>query len=158
MGLESTVLSLAEDPPELLRPGAVTIEALRSAIGPIAKGRALESAPRSPGMLKRHYAPRTPIVFRGSIAPSAYPARVGLICFERGSAQDFPYSIVRELTSNGDLELAAANLFETLRELDGAALDLIVVDECPENGMGMAIMDRLRRAAHAPGPETGGRN
>ena len=55
---------------------------------------------------------------------------------------------MRTLTSNKDLREAAANLFRCLRELDHENLDLIVAEKIPEEGLGCAIMDRLRRAAH----------
>ena len=149
VGLESTVISLAESLPRLLRPGAVTLEALQDCLGSIEtapdQGNA---APSSPGQLKRHYAPATKIVFRNRIDTKDYPPRVGLICFDAQSAGEdpFEYAALAVLSSRGDLNEAAAGLFAAVRKMDEAGLDLIVVDTCPDTGIGLAIMDRLKRA------------
>jgi len=152
VGLESTVITLAETPPRLLRPGAVTLEQLRAALGEVLYRPAAESddaRPLSPGQLRKHYAPKTPLIFRGALDISAYPERTGLISFRSQNTLDdrFNYAAVTTLTVTGDLKKVAARLFAALREMDQLGLDLIVVDRCAEKGLGLAIMDRLRRAA-----------
>jgi L-threonylcarbamoyladenylate synthase len=153
VGLESTVLSLLESPPRLLRPGAVTIEQLEAALGPITRASAHHTelnAPLSPGMLMRHYAPTTPIAFKDEMDMENCAAeRVGLLCFssESSVSDGFDYAAVTSLSIHGDLKLVAARLFAALREMDKLELDLIVVDACAPQGIGLAIMDRLRRAA-----------
>ncbi len=148
VGLESTVLSLINDPPALLRPGAVTWEELTAALGAVSrKPHPQDSLPRSPGMLRRHYSPHTRLALRGALPPSEFPAKTGLISFSGQRCEDFEYRVVKRLSSSGDLNEAAARLFDCIRELDKLSLDLIVVDTCDEKGIGLAIMDRLRRAS-----------
>ena len=149
VGLESTVLSLLEEPAELLRPGAVTLEALEEAIGPVVRATSGHEAPRAPGMLKRHYAPKTPIVLRQD-CPDRAPGRIGLISFKSGPSEERGFAVVRRLSEKGELQEVGAALFNAIRELDRQQLDLIVVDTCEERGLGLAIMDRLRRAVELP--------
>ena len=104
--------------------------------------------PRAPGQLPRHYATRTPLRILDSPAGPA-PAgagRVGLLAII-GSPRATGYAAVEILSPNGTLASAAASLFAALRRLDGAGLDLVLAEPCPEDGLGRAIMDRLRRCA-----------
>ncbi len=142
VGVESTVVDLTTARATLLRPGGVTIEALRAAIG------AVDDAPsttelRSPGMLQSHYAPSLPLRLNATeVAP-----REALLAF--GEAAPAGALAVRWLSRDGDLEEAAANLFASLRALDDPAYSGIAVMPIPEWGLGRAINDRLRRAAAA---------
>jgi L-threonylcarbamoyladenylate synthase len=139
LGLESTVLDLSGEPPALLRPGAVTFEALTELLGPIAvPGSAL---PKSPGMLASHYAPRLPVRLA---AAEACPGE-GLLAFGPNAPPGF--AEVLWLSRTSDLTEAAANLFAMLRRLDRPAFTGIAVMPIPEHGLGRAINDRLRRAA-----------
>jgi L-threonylcarbamoyladenylate synthase len=164
VGVESTVLDLStagtEGTAELLRPGGVPVEELEEVIGPIRRppahepahdetARDADTARRGPGMLTRHYAPRTPLVIAagdGGGAASREHRRVGRLAFR---AIDDPdrFAAVEVLSPAGDLREAAANLFAAMRRLDAAGLDLIVADRFPETGLGHALNDRLRRAA-----------
>ena len=147
IGLESTILSLLEDKPRLLRPGAVTLEQLEQTLGC-----KIEIAPHkniiAPGLLESHYAPRTPIAFRDSLQLELLPTKAGLISFSETDATDTAtrYSVVHTLSLRGDLEQVAAQLFSAIREQDKLGLELIVVDSCETSGIGRAIMDRLTRA------------
>jgi L-threonylcarbamoyladenylate synthase len=152
VGLESTILSLWTDPPQLLRPGAITRETLEHALG---EALAFEhrvvpadQAASSPGQHLRHYSPHTPCVIRGTLDPALYPKRTSLIAFgEVDFARcEFDYIDVRVLSRTGDLTEVSAKLFAALRSLDGLQLDLIVIDQCPPHGIGSALMDRIRRA------------
>ena len=153
VGVESTILSLAADPPVILRPGAVLPEEIEAILlRPL--GVATPSArPTAPGQLARHYATRTPlrILARADEGPGREagprPAgRVGLLAF-REPARAHGYAALEVLAPDGTLSTAAANLFAALRRLDGLGLDLIAAEPCPEEGLGRAIMDRLRRCA-----------
>lgn len=148
VGLESTVLSLVETPPRILRPGAVTREQLEKVLGEVLDkphAKPADKAQLSPGMLKRHYAPRTPLRFRANFDEHNLPERTGLISFgEPENAERFFRVLV---LPRDDLQEAARNLFQALHQLDRANLDLILVDRCEEEGIGAAIMDRLNRAA-----------
>ena len=142
LGVESTIV-LAE-PPVLLRPGAVPVESVEAVIGPIARTLADAQAPLAPGRLARHYAAATPLRI---VEPGAVPAaeREGAAVLAwRGAPAG--YAAERVLSPSGDLSEAAAHLFEYLHELDALGLRRIDVEAVPETGLGLAIMDRLRRA------------
>jgi L-threonylcarbamoyladenylate synthase len=141
VGVESTVLGFDEaDRPLLLRPGGVPLEALEAAVGPVLRV-ADGARPQSPGQLESHYAPRA----RLRLNASAAAAGEALLGF--GAAPDAALN----LSPRGDLTEAAANLFAHLRALDAAGAAVIAVMPIPERGLGLAINDRLRRAA-APRP------
>ena len=136
IGLESTVVALL-DRPRLLRPGAVTRAEIEAVIGPLAEADA--DARRSPGRLARHYAPDLPVRLN---VEEPNPDEVFLGFGRWGGAGGF------NLSPSGDLAEAAANLFSYLRAADladGAAG--IAVAPIPDEGLGEAINDRLRRAA-----------
>ena len=139
VGLESTVLDLSGEAPVLLRPGAVTLEDLTALLGPIAMPG--PGAPRSPGMLASHYAPRLPLRL------DAVDARPGEALLAFGADPPPGFAEILWLSRTGDLAEAAANLFAMLRRLDRPAFSGIAVTPIPERGLGRAISDRLRRAA-----------
>jgi len=157
VGVESTVLWLAGDRPVLLRPGGTTLEEIEEVIGnvtPFVPDPASSGASGlvSPGTLPQHYAPRTPLKLRthdsAGEAATTKEARVGLLAF--GPAGDVEsFARVEMLSHEGNLREAAANFFAALRRLDAAGLDWIVADLFPEKGLGRALNDRLRRAAHS---------
>ncbi len=138
IGLESTVLDLTTPTATLLRPGGVSLEEIEAEIGPIAISLNDDTAPKSPGMLSRHYAPNTPVRLNAHSA-SAGEVFVGFGPDDTGS----PYN----LSPNGNLNEAAANLFSTLRRLDELGATGIAIAPIPDNGLGLAINDRLKRAA-----------
>jgi len=146
VGVESTILSLAGEPPVILRPGGVPREALEEALGlPLGVAGRMER-PLAPGQLEKHYATRTPLrVLPGPAgrAPEGV-GRVGLLAWRAAAPEG--YAAAEVLAPDGSPETAAANLFAALRRLDAAGLDLILAEPCDEAGLGHAIMDRLRRA------------
>ena len=146
VGVESTVLDLSGPVAVLLRPGGVTREAIEAVIGPIQRGLPLasaeaRSAPRSPGMLQSHYAPGLPVRLdardvAGNEALLAFGAPLA------GAAAVF------QLSEGRDANEAAARLFDGLRVLDGTpGVRGIAVMPIPQDGLGLAINDRLERAA-----------
>lgn len=146
VGLESTVLDLTGDRPTILRPGSVLAEDLAALIGPVADPGALVAgegdAPRSPGQLSSHYAPGAPVRLEALSAPEdAGFLTFGPDTFSRGGR------IRLNLSPGGDLEEAAANLFAYMRRMDEAGVSEIVVMPIPRVGLGLAINDRLTRAA-----------
>ena len=151
VGLESTVLDLTTDTPTLLRPGGATREAIEAVIGSIALSDALPTgnvARKSPGQLKSHYAPGRPVRLNAtSVGPEE-----GLLAF--GPNPPAGAMLTSNLSPSGDLGEAAANLFAQLRALDRPGIGRIAVMPIPESGLGLAINDRLRRAAADDG--TGG--
>ncbi len=161
VGVESTVLDLATGVPTILRPGAVTLEMLREVVPTVRVRDTRTDAGeplRSPGLLSRHYAPRAPLtlyegsaarvlarILRDAHAAAAEGKRVGIV-----AADDDPihgFSVVR-VGPEGELDRVAATLYSALRQLDADRVDLILVRGFPTlSGLGMAIQDRLRRAA-----------
>jgi L-threonylcarbamoyladenylate synthase len=144
VGVESTVLDLSGDQPTLLRPGGTTLEAIAALIGPVAHGSGAGSVARSPGMLASHYAPALPVRLH---ARDLHPHEA-LLAF----GPPLPGARVAfNLSEHGDLTEAAARLFTGLRWLDAEAprrgLTRIAVMPVPDTGLGLAINDRLRRAA-----------
>ena len=144
-GLESTIV-LMEARATLLRPGAIAIEAIEAVIGTVARDVSDETRPLAPGRLPQHYAPSTPIciVDDAGATPQRERERAALLAFR---ADTGGYAASRVLSRSGDLREAAASLFESLHALDALQLERIDVEAVPESGIGVAIMDRLRRAA-----------
>lgn len=143
VGVESTVVAL-DGEARLLRPGGVPLEEIERVIGPVKKD-LRPGRPQAPGGLPHHYSPRTPLRFfeQGMEVPQGL--KVGLLAFR--APMEGPFEVVEVLSPSGDLREAAARLFEALHRLDSAGLDLILAEPVPEEGLGFAIMDRLRRAA-----------
>jgi len=147
VGVESTIVSFLEEKPVLLRPGGVSLEEIESVIGKV-EIPSIEGRPSAPGMLPKHYAPRTPIVldWRQKDLDLYKGKNIGLLLFQEPK-DDLKYHSIEILSAKGDLREAAANLFAAVRRLDALHLDVIVAEPIPEVGLGRAIMDRLRRAA-----------
>jgi L-threonylcarbamoyladenylate synthase len=141
VGLESTVLDLTTPRPSLLRPGAITPEQIEEVVGPIDRAGGDATATRSPGMLASHYAPSLPL----RLDARTVKRREALLAF--GKRAPSGAKEVRWLSRSGDLGEAAANLFAALRALDRPEFTGIAVMPIPEQGLGIAINDRLRRAA-----------
>lgn len=133
VGLESTIIGGSE--PTLLRPGGLPIEAIEAALGLTLNDHKATKTPTAPGQLESHYAPRS------SVRLNAEAARENEVLLGFGSVEGEV-----TLSATGDLREAAAALFAALRELDQEGRP-IAVAPIPEHGLGVAINDRLRRAA-----------
>jgi L-threonylcarbamoyladenylate synthase len=146
VGVESTIVSFSENEPKLLRPGGVSLEEIESIVGKVEIS-PLQDRPIAPGMLPRHYAPRTPIILDWDERhlDSYKGKKIGFLAFQE-SETSLRFHPVEVLSKKGDFREAAANLFSAIRRLDGFGLDLILAEAVPEAGLGRAIMDRLRRA------------
>lgn len=138
VGLESTVIDLSTPLPTLLRPGGIPTEDIEAVTGPLAA--AGEGAPKSPGMLSRHYAPNRPVRLNVAVP------REGEAFLAFGPNAD---NATMNLSESGDISEAAANLFAMMRILDRDEFDGIAVAPVPEKGLGVAINDRLRRASNS---------
>lgn len=154
-GIESTVLDLTGTPPRLLRPGPIGITELEAEIGALVRVVSIPevttSALPSPGMMPRHYAPRTPLecVEAGREAESlaallGESRRVGWVTFADSSAAP-PGVVARVLPS--DAVRYAAQMYAVLHELDAAGLDRILVTLPPDTEEWLAVRDRLHRAS-----------
>lgn len=142
LGIESTIIGFEGQGPVLLRPGALERETIEAVLGPLqdCKGEAISS----PGRLRSHYAPRSPIRL------DAQTVRDDEALLAFGPTVPASARLTRNLSCSGDLREAAANLFAMLHELDAAACVGIAVMPIPHHGLGEAINDRLRRAAVPP--------
>jgi L-threonylcarbamoyladenylate synthase len=164
VGVESTVLDLTVSPPQMLRPGAITLETLQDVLPAVrvASPRSANTPMRSPGLLARHYSPRVPMTLyqgptdaaRAALVTAARKAiaggsRVGVVA-TTGDARllDQIPVVIADLGPDDDAKGAAVRLYAALRELDAANVDVILAREAPHNdGLWHALRDRLRRAA-----------
>jgi L-threonylcarbamoyladenylate synthase len=167
IGVESSVVDTSRQPPQLLRPGGISLEALEAVVP------GLETTPqpaianeaqaqRSPGQLSKHYAPRARLMlFNGAEAAAlehmrqqalallAEGQRVGALITSEDLATlcDLPAIHVQVIGSKHDLAGVARSLFAALRKLDALKVDVILAHSVGSDGLGLAIQDRLRRAA-----------
>ncbi|MEM1550576.1 MAG: L-threonylcarbamoyladenylate synthase [Candidatus Bathyarchaeia archaeon] len=166
IGIESTVLDLTCNPPQILRPGGVTYEDLRAVLGEvsihpaaIAKGEIQVEHARSPGIKYRHYAPKAEmLVVEGELRSvirkikelaehyNESGKKVGILATDE-SFEEYTLGIVKSIGSRKNLSFVAKNLFKLLRELDEEGVDLIIAEGIPQENLGLAIMNRLRKAA-----------
>ena len=150
-GIESTIVALRDGTIDILRRGPITEEQLRG-IGFAAHKTDQQDADATkisaPGQLPSHYAPKTPLRLIDNANSFALREneRVALLAWNSIKI-DAPFIAIRHLSERQDLREAAANLFRYLRELDALDVDLIVAERVPENGLGAAVMDRLKRAS-----------
>lgn len=159
VGVESTIIDLTCTPPRLLRPGGVTLEQLRDALGEVEVDPAVTrlmgagEQPKAPGMKYRHYAPKAPVtVVTGDPAASAafirahLPAGAGVICFTEYKDL-FPGRSIHDLGSAHDKAEQARRVFDALREFDHETVTEIYA-QCPDPaGLGLAVSNRLKKAA-----------
>lgn len=156
VGVESTVLDVSSGTPVLLRPGGLSREAIETVVGPVrVAGTDASEVARAPGTRYRHYAPRARVVLappgeaqRVASTLAGPGARVGVIIRQAlmGPGTGLVVKVVP-----GPPEAYARELFAALRDLDGAGCTVIVAESVAEEGIGLAVMDRLRRAAAGSG-------
>ena len=147
-GLESTIIGFENDKPILYRHGAISIQEIEKIIGPIKIKNQNSKNPSAPGMLTRHYAPKTQIQINEdiSLALAQNPdKKIGVLSFRKN--KKIKTEIHQEVLSiSGDLNEASKNLYAALHRLDQMNLDLIISSFFPEKGLGKTINDRLKRA------------
>ncbi len=147
VGLESTIIDLSGGEPKVLRLGGLSLEALEAAVGQPLSVQTSSSNPRAPGMLVKHYAPRTPLLWQHEV--TELPAgRIGYLRFSSPLPQVDPQHQWL-LSPANSLPEAASKLFATLRLLDEMRYDWVLVEKFPETGLGLAINDRLTRAVQS---------
>jgi L-threonylcarbamoyladenylate synthase len=148
VGLESTVLFLAERQPVLLRAGGIPLEEIEAIVGPVEHATPVDDRPQAPGQLKHHYAPRKPLRFVSDIVKIPSQADIGWLAFGKLSTFDSFPGVVENLSLAGDLPEAAANFFRALRALDeNERVATLYAVPLPARGLGLAINERLERAA-----------
>ncbi len=163
----STVVDVRPTPAVILRPGGVTREQLEAVIGPVRFAEPAERQAASPGRLPRHYAPRAELILcagesAGAIAASIEERARHILASGRTAGVLAVSEVHRELDSSlgpaydlgaqADMLGVARRLFLGLRTLEAAPVDVILSHLMPAHGLGSAINDRLRRAAHPERP------
>lgn len=163
IGVESTVVDCTTPVPTLLRPGGITYEMLVEVLGEVEIDPTLAGAqaiPKSPGMKYTHYAPVAPlflieaeptevnIVLKREIAQALAAGKmVGAIVSSELAGSLPPQVITAVYGQRGDTAVIAANLYEVLRSFDNTAVEVIYAEGIDEQGLGLAVMNRLRKAA-----------
>jgi L-threonylcarbamoyladenylate synthase len=148
-GIESTIVGFDKGEVIVYRLGSLALEDIEKVIGKVSLRNKKEKAPNAPGMLSKHYSPKTEMVLVDDLAVALrhYPgSSIGVLQFRADS--DLESSIHQEvLSAKGSLKEAAANLYQSLHKLDSLELDIILAERFPEEGLGKTINDRLERAA-----------
>ena len=147
-GLESTIVGFENNEPVLYRLGSITIEEIEKVVGIIKLKNNKEKAPNAPGMLAKHYSPKTKTYLTNDIEKfiaNNEDQTIGLVSFSESiTASNIKH--VEILSKSGDLKEAASNLYHALHTLDDLNLDMIVAQRFPDIGLGKSINDRLERA------------
>lgn len=151
IGLESTVMALSSDGFKILRPGAITGKEIEGVIPRANYDGKKNDEPASPGMLKSHYSPVKPIYIKGEGEMRLDIREAGFISFGIPEP-NLPYKEIAVLSPEKDLKEAAVNLFSAMHRLEDTAVRFIIAEPLPEEGIGVAIMDRLRKAAYQYSP------
>jgi L-threonylcarbamoyladenylate synthase len=166
IGVESTVVDLSVDPPMLLRPGGAPYETLKGVLGELKLHPFVEAEQqlsmkeiRSPGMAHKHYAPKAEVILvegkvqavteKIKVLNESYRRdgkRVGVLATDE-TQNAYESDIVKSLGSRSNLATVAQNLFRLLREVDAEGVDVILAEGVSSDGLGLAVMNRLRKAS-----------
>jgi L-threonylcarbamoyladenylate synthase len=148
-GIESTIVGFENNEPVLYRLGSIAVEDLEHEIGYVRLLQHGDKQIKAPGMLDKHYSPLTTSYLTDNPAEMIEKfkdQKVGLLLFEnRIQASHIPFQEI--LSTTGDMEEAAKNLYAALHRLDNSHLDVIIMEKLPNMGLGKSINDRLQRAA-----------
>ena len=160
VGVESTVIDLTnEEGPVILRPGVITKEQIESVIGPIQSSVTTKTGereiPKSPGMKYRHYAPKTPVLvvegavesFTKAIQEAQNNGKTVGIMAQNAIVDAFESRVKGIYKMGTNVDAMNRSLFDALRTLDHLGLDIILAQSAPEEGVGIAYMNRLKKAA-----------
>ncbi len=153
VGIESTVISFVGETPRILRPGGIDQKAIESCIGKVLSDQqeTTEDAANSPGMLPSHYATATKLRIVEDLNAYASRKDVGVLLF--GTSNQVFSGPVEYLSLSYDPAEAARRLYQAMRRLDSLSLSLLVVKLLPETGIGIAVNNRLMKAAGSPSAE-----
>lgn len=146
-GIESTIIGFENNTPVLYRVGAISKEIIEAQIGPIAEKTTSKATPDAPGMLSKHYSPKTKFIVTDNVQSEIdknSTKNIGLLLLQKNDL----WSIFTQqiLSEKGDLTQAAHQLYAAMHELDSKNLDCIIAQKMPDNGLGHSINDRLYRA------------
>lgn len=148
VGIESTIVKVDGEIVRVLRLGGLALEEIERVVGPVEVATTNTTKPESPGMLLSHYAPAKPLILGNLTAniDSYSNQKVGVLSFSV-RYPEVPDELQLILSPNKDLHEAARNIFGYLRQLDAMDVEVILAELLPEEGLGRAINDRLKRAA-----------
>ncbi len=167
IGVESTVLDITVDPPQILRPGGISYEVLKDFLGrvdlnpvAIANKELPINEVRSPGVKHKHYAPKAEMfLVEGPVMVIVEKInellrdfknrgfKVGVLATDETAAYYHDVDVVKSLGSRNNLTEIARNLFRLLREFDSNGVDVILAEGIPARGVGLAVLNRLRKAS-----------
>ncbi len=146
IGIESTVIAIIKDGFELLRPGTISVQEIEMAISK-SKSCGKETHMKSPCLLKSHYSPCKPLYIIGMSDIECNTQNTSLLSFSVTELIS-KYKHIEILSEKLDLNEAAVNLLSAMHRLKDSDVECIVAEPVPERGIGIAIMDRLRKAAY----------
>jgi L-threonylcarbamoyladenylate synthase len=148
-GIESTIIGFENNEPVIYRLGALALEEIETVVGKVIVKNKKEENPDAPGMLDKHYSPKTKTVLTSTILSEIenHPnKKIGILAFNSSFTSDkIAFEIILSTASN--LQEAASKLYDSLHELDHLNLDVIIAEKLPEIGLGNSINDRLQRAS-----------
>ena len=147
-GIESTIVGFENDEPVVYRLGSISTEEIEKVIGNVSVRNNKEQAPNAPGMLEKHYSPRTKTYLVQDITDfiKQHPEKkIGLLLHSTDH-KNFNVSNVIYLTKTGNLKEAASNLYSAMHKMDQLDLDMIIAQRLPNYDLGQSINDRLERA------------
>jgi L-threonylcarbamoyladenylate synthase len=148
VGVESTIIEVTKDKVLLLRHGGISLEQLQKVCDSVEVKEIDPNKPNAPGQLLQHYAPKIPMKFIDNISETELEGkRIGALLFKENNS-NINFKHIEFLSKSGDMREAAANLFFHLHALEDKELDIILVEPVKKNGLGIAIMDRLTKAAN----------
>ena len=156
VGIESTIITIDNGTPKVLRLGGLSLERIADVLGfPVLEHLNQNSNPQAPGQLDQHYSPRCKLIALNTMPAADIDPSVSIIYFSKQEAQrssDYKSSDGSHyyLSDSGDTNQAASNLFSTLRRLDQDNQKVAYFEWAPNEGLGRAINDRLQRAAFQP--------
>lgn len=164
IGLESTIVDMTVEPPMILRPGYITKEMLEDVLGEVAVDKTLldpnsKTAPKAPGMKYRHYAPKGELTIVDGESAKVVDwinahvkealekgQKVGIICTDETKAL-YPHGVKKSVGNRQNEETVARELYRVLREFDDEGMEVMYSESFAESGIGVAIMNRLLKAA-----------
>ena len=147
-GIESTIIGFENNNPVLYRHGSISVEEIEKVIGKLTIYTKNDTSPNAPGMLSRHYAPKTTTYLSDNVSEFLNyfdGKKIGLLLFKNPiSTKEIIHQEI--LSSSGNLNEAAKNLYAAMHRLDQLNLDVIIAERFPDNGLGKVINDKLERA------------
>jgi L-threonylcarbamoyladenylate synthase len=150
MGIESTIIGFEENQPILYRLGTITLKEIEEVVGVIKMKTTNDVNPEAPGMILRHYAPKTKTLLTDNVLESISLHRnlsIGIIMFT-GEFSELNVDQLEILSPKGNLTEAAKKLYASMHRLDQCNLDLIIMERFPDEGLGKTINDKLLRATY----------